>query len=149
MVDVNKLICFLFAGILQIEPLNGLCVITISTAKLHFSVHIHKFCLEKSAKEFLLSIDFLCNKKPDEVIFLFVSDHRNALPLCAESHIKSGLYPLYSFANTYSQDWYFVLHWRENDVPKQKNTGENKKLLRCSFALCEFCYFDSFIMWTK
>lgn len=29
------------------------------------------------------------------------------------THIKSGLYPLYSFANTYSQDWYFVLHWRE------------------------------------
>ena len=27
--------------------------------------------------------------------------------------IKSCLYPLYSFANTYSQDWYFVLHWRE------------------------------------
>ncbi len=32
------------------------------------------------------------------------------------THIKSGLYPLYSFANTYSQDWYFVLHWRENKV---------------------------------
>ncbi len=32
------------------------------------------------------------------------------------THIKSGLYPLYSFANTYSQDWYFVLHWRENEV---------------------------------
>ncbi len=31
------------------------------------------------------------------------------------THIKSGLYPLYSFANTYSRDWYFVLHWREND----------------------------------
>ncbi len=33
------------------------------------------------------------------------------------THIKSGLYPLYSFANTYSRDWYFVLHWRENEVP--------------------------------
>ncbi len=32
------------------------------------------------------------------------------------THIKSGLYPLYSFANTYSQDWYFVLHWREKKV---------------------------------
>ena len=31
------------------------------------------------------------------------------------THIKSSVYPLYSFANTYSQDWYFVLHWREND----------------------------------
>ena len=29
------------------------------------------------------------------------------------TYIKSCLYPLYSFANTYSQDWYFVLHWRE------------------------------------
>lgn len=28
------------------------------------------------------------------------------------THIKSGLYPFYSFANTYSKDWYFVLHWR-------------------------------------
>lgn len=33
------------------------------------------------------------------------------------TNIKSCLYPLYSFANTYSQDWYFVLHWRENDPP--------------------------------
>lgn len=33
------------------------------------------------------------------------------------TRIKSGLYPLYSFANTYSQDWYFVLHWREKDTP--------------------------------
>ncbi len=32
------------------------------------------------------------------------------------THIKSGLYPLYSFANTYSRDRYFVLHWRENEV---------------------------------
>ena len=29
------------------------------------------------------------------------------------THIRSNLYPLYSFANTYSKDWYFVLHWRE------------------------------------
>lgn len=33
------------------------------------------------------------------------------------TRIKSGLYPLYSFANTYSQDWYFVLHWREDAQP--------------------------------
>lgn len=28
------------------------------------------------------------------------------------TRIKSQLYPTYSFANTYSQDWYYVLHWR-------------------------------------
>ena len=28
------------------------------------------------------------------------------------TRIKSELYPTYSFANTYSEDWYFVLHWR-------------------------------------
>lgn len=33
--------------------------------------------------------------------------------------IKSCLYPLYSFANTYSQDWYFVLHWREKQQEKE------------------------------
>lgn len=33
--------------------------------------------------------------------------------------IKSCLYPLYSFANTYSQDWYFVLHWREQQQEKE------------------------------
>lgn len=57
MVEVNKLICCFLIGISQIESLNGLYAITISTAKLHFPAHIHKFCLEK----LLSHIDFLSN----------------------------------------------------------------------------------------
>lgn len=91
---------------------TGIIAATAATAALiHFSVQLRQHG-DKSYRDEIVHFEapdeFSAWTKVKELYDLTSPENKHL----AITRIKSELYPTYSFANTYSQDWYYVLHWR-------------------------------------